>query len=540
MNTKRKIFLQPDWLIAAAITGLIVWVHIFFLLHVGGFWRDEVNLINLSNRPSFGEMEKDSFPILMPLLVKVWSAGFGRDDLTLRFLGVLIGLGIPAALWLAALKIHRAPPLAGLVLLGLNSTVILFGDSLRAYGLGSLIVILTVAAACLLLENPTWTRTAIFSALAILCVQAMYQNALFIAAICFGAWTVCARQRDWRTALKILIAAVVSAASLLPYLPHIFSLPAAAKSLRIGYQPNRIQANFSSALGFPVELYVWVWIFFFLAVVAVALIALRAGAAEPAKKIEPKNFPLFAGITLLVAVAAFEGFLRFASVSTETWYFIPLMALAAVCFEIGIPRSRRLNAIISTFAVVTVLVAIVFARNQVHSRLTNVDSLAQRLNTEAGPDDFIVVSPWYCGISFNRYFKGAAAWETLPPLEDHSIHRYDLVWQYMETPGALQPVFKKISATLQSGHRVWFLTSTFIPRPGDPLPADPPPPPLENFGWSDWPYNVIWSEQVAQFLSNHSRQFTEVMATNRDVVPPENLMLEMAGGWRTASATNAP
>ncbi len=116
----------------------VVWLHFFFLLHAGGLWRDEVNLINLSGRHSLAEMSKDSFPVLMPLLVSGWTAiGLGQTDLSLRLLGALIGLALPAALWLAAWKIRRAPPLLGLVLLALNSTVIMFGDSLRAFGLGS-------------------------------------------------------------------------------------------------------------------------------------------------------------------------------------------------------------------------------------------------------------------------------------------------------------------------------------------------------------------------------------------------------------------
>ena len=39
---------QPEWILALAISLAVVWLHFFFLRHAGGFWRDEVNLINLS------------------------------------------------------------------------------------------------------------------------------------------------------------------------------------------------------------------------------------------------------------------------------------------------------------------------------------------------------------------------------------------------------------------------------------------------------------------------------------------------------------
>jgi len=78
---------------------------IAFLTHAGGLWRDEVNTINLASRRSLGEIANDSFPIFMPLMVRVWSAmGLGESDMELRLLGVIIGLGILAALWVAALR----------------------------------------------------------------------------------------------------------------------------------------------------------------------------------------------------------------------------------------------------------------------------------------------------------------------------------------------------------------------------------------------------------------------------------------------------
>ena len=217
---------QPEWILALAASLAVVWLHFFFLWHAGGFWRDEVNLLNLSGRHSLTEMSKDSFPVLMPLLVSGWKAiGLGQNDLSLRLLGILIGLSLPAALWLVMWKIRRAPPLLGLGLLALNSTVIIFGDSLRAYGLGSLIILLTTAAACFFLRNPTWSRAGWLAALAILSVQALYQNAILVAAICFGAWAVCARQKNGRAAVKIFFVAAISAASLLPYWSRMDSSP---------------------------------------------------------------------------------------------------------------------------------------------------------------------------------------------------------------------------------------------------------------------------------------------------------------------------
>jgi len=80
-------------------------IHLAFLTHAGGLWRDEVNTINLAGRHSLGEIANDSFPVLMPLTVRAWLAlGLGQSDTVLRLLGVMVGLGILAALWVAALR----------------------------------------------------------------------------------------------------------------------------------------------------------------------------------------------------------------------------------------------------------------------------------------------------------------------------------------------------------------------------------------------------------------------------------------------------
>ena len=60
-------------------------------------------------------------------------------------------------------------------------------------------------------------------------------------------------------------------------------------------------------------------------------------------------------------------------------------------------------------------------------RQTNIDLIAAQLREQAGPNDLILVYPWYCGITFNRYYHGAAPWTTLPALSDPRIHRYDLL-----------------------------------------------------------------------------------------------------------------
>jgi hypothetical protein len=539
---KKNFLRQPVWVVAILMTLAAVWLHFYFLFHVGAFWRDEVNLINLASRHSLAEMQKDSFPILMPFLVSVWSAlGLAKNDLSLRLLGVLIGLGIPAAFWAAAWTTRRSPPLISLAFLALNFTFIFYGDSLRAYGLGSFFIVLTTAAMWSFLKKPSWPRAGILAVAGILSVQSLYQNAVLFAAICFGAWAVCARRKNFQAAGKILVVAFATAASLLPYWKNISGMPEAASSLRMGFLPFFALMNLQEVIAFPLPLYFRIWEILALAVVGFGcanLFIRKKKSDDNANKICADDLPLFAGVILLAGFAGFTGFLWFAALPTQAWYFLPPAALAAVCFELGVPLAslpRLVRVTAFAFIAATALIGAPFAQRDLNRHFTDVDKLARQLTVDASPHDFIVVAPWFCGISFERYYKGPTPWQTLPALADHSTHRYDLFREKMKTPHAIQPMLDQMAATLQSGHCVWVVGTTAIPEPGTLPVQEPEPPPLKFPNWADTPYSSAWQSQTAFFLAGHSLRFERVdHETNSNVNPYEALQMLKATGWKNS------
>lgn len=534
-------------LTAILLTLLIAGFHFYFLLHAGGFWRDEVNLLNVANHHSLAEMTRDSFPVLMPLLVKTACAlGLESDDIYLRLLGTVIGLGSVAALWLAAWTARRSPPLASLALFGLNSTVISFGDSLRPYGLGSLLIALTLAAAWWFLKKTSWPRAAVVAALAVLSVQALYHNAVLIAAIGLGAAVVCARRKDWLAALKILTAGAAAAVSLLPYVPNFVGGKDSNAVLRTGIIWPRFFGDLTTDLGFPWRQYVFVWGLLALLAVVCAALALRRNVPagdQPAAALPPGEVNLFAGTTLLLAGGGFLFFLWLTEMPGQPWYFLPIMVLAAMCFDAVVstlPCWTR--CVLLAGMIATVVIAVPVVRRDLDYRFTNIDTWSHGLTAEASREDFILVVPWFCGITFDHYFKNATPWDTIPPLTDHSTHRYDLVRAAIQQTNVMQRVLEKIAATLQSGHRVWLLApvgALKIPAPETPPPADLPPAPLPVSGWADEPYAVVWSSQAMQFLSSHGRSFGVVNNPNASPHIAENMELFRAEGWKNSSAPEA-
>lgn len=538
MDSKKKFRLQPEWFAAILITAAAAALHFYYWRHIGGLWRDEVNLINLSGRPSLGEMERDSFPILMPLLLHGWlAAGMGDSDLHLRLIGLLTGLGMLVALWVSSWKVRRVPPLLGLVLLGLNSTAVFFGDSLRAYGLGTVFAVILTASAFFYLQKPSLRRAAWLALWAVLSVQVLYHNAVLVAAVCFGAWTVCWRRSDPKAAIQILCVALLAAASLLPYLHIFISSGGAAALFRTGVELRRFFWSYDDTLGYPFSGFIYVWAFLGLIIIARAgagLLKPRPAAAQTDNSQD--DFSLFAAVTLIIALVGFPVFFWRAQMPMQSWYVLPFLACAVVCFDAALPVfPGLLRGTFVGLATGTALVSTLTTANLLSRQFSNVHLYATELADDASAKDYILVSPWIYGITFGYYFHGTTPWDTIPPISDHSIHRLDLVLADMENTNAMAPVFHRIARTLESGHRIWFLTlaGTPIPAPGIPAPASLPPPPLKYSGWSESPYSVVWTSQTLQFIADHSARFGEFKYSSLTGYITENMDLYVADGWRT-------
>jgi hypothetical protein len=483
----------------------------------------------------------------------------------LRFLGVFAGLGLVAALWFATWSARRSVPLISLALLGLNGTVIFWGDSLRAFGLGSALIVWTLAATCRVLEKPNWGRTAMLCVAAVLSVQALYQNAVFFAGIGLGGWLVCWLRRDKAAALKILVAALASIISLLPYLACILKWQRTT-TIRPGFSFTAALDNLQTILAFPLPQFVWLWSLLALAVVGLGgRVWLRrqplsaspeAGLRACVKMAQNQSssfsssssssiFPcfrgrgrerrrgrtansrfshrllttaelqMFAGVIWLISLGGYLVFLRLAALITSPWYFLPLMAVGAACFDLGIPLSTLLRGLRTAswgILVGTVVLSVVFSLRDLNCRFTNVDLVASYLKQNVTEQDYVVVTPWYLGISFDRYYRGAADWDTLPPVADHSTHRFDLVpTSAADTARAMQPALDRMASTLQAGHRVWVVGWMRIPDRGRAA-----------------------STPEGRLLAEHSQSFEPVdLKIKGQTSDYEDVSLLLAIGWRT-------
>jgi hypothetical protein len=521
-----------NWIIAALVTLSATFLHVLFFLNAGGLWRDEVDLVHLSLLPSVSEvwqnLPHDSCPILMHLAVRVWSAaGLGNTDLALRVLGLSVGLFLLLAFWLASWMMRNGTPLLAVTLAGLNVTMVRAGDSLRGYGLGSALAVLTLAVIWRLSRRPTPAAFCAAVAVAVLSVQSLYQNAFFVFAACCSGFVLCAVERRWRDTFPLFAVGAAAAVSLLPYIPLIVRVQDWYIIMKVGFRFSHGWKQLSVATGSPLTVFTWVWVALWIGALAATIRVLFWRR----DRLSDRSLILFAGTSLVLGAAGYAFFLKLTEYPTQPWNYAPLMALSAVCLDaIFFTAWRRARPAAMIFAALTISTTFLFELPAVECRQTNVDLVAARLSAEVAPNDYVIVHPWYCGVTFKRYYKGAAPWTTLPPLEDYALQRYDLLKAKMQTKDPIAPVIDRITSTLQSGNRVWLVGNMQFTQ--KPLPEILPAP-NNPWGWFDEPYSFYWGVHVTQFVSAHCWRAAVVMAPSTNCVNPfENLPVIAVAEWK--------
>jgi hypothetical protein len=585
-----------EWAAAALLSLFTVWAHGERLVHGGGLWRDEAAAVRLATLPSLRAIWRlfphEAFPLAVPLAIRSFTGVAGNGDGALRVFGMLVGLAVAAALWVSARAAGRTLPLLSLALLAGNAPFMVFGDSLRGYGLGSLCVVLGFAALARLLLRPgPWPATAALLAM-IGAVQCLLGNAALVAALCAAAALAAlaapvvlaaaepmpagegarATEERRRAGRRVAFAAIngglAAAVSLLPYAAPLMA--ARAWSVVVVYHPGLRQIVRMVGATLGPALAAWA----VLAVLAVAatawtLAARRrpsnnqqgdtpgqtvSGATAPGStgseateaplpsppspsedRLGAEDVRLFAVLALVLGVAAQLLFQDLLGYTPRAWYDLPLLALVACTLEplvAALCRTPLARLARVALAITLAAAMLPYELPRLRLRMSNADLVARRLASAAAPDDLVLVSPWYYGVSFDRYYRGPATWMTLPDLPEHGIHRYDLLKSRLAASHPIDDVLAAVQRTLGSGHRVWLVGQLRLPPPGQAPPILPPAP-ASPAGWHDFPYVESWALQLGALLRAHAGALARVPVPSPDPVSPlENMTLAVAAGWR--------
>lgn len=534
---------KVELFVSGLLTLMVIWLHVIAATSAGALWRDEANTIGLATLPSVGDVWKnlqyDSFPLLWLLILREFCAAFGpMNDVALRVLGLCVGIGIVGSLWLIARQFGRTVPLVSLVLLGLCPSLITWGDSVRAYGFGILLSLLTCVLMLRLVERPSPGRFAALALMSLASVQTLYYNSVVLLALCAGAVAVCARRRDWLTLGMVLSIGVIAATSMIPYVSTIRSAATWNALVQIpDYTFERFWIKLNEALRPSGYWTIVIWAEAFVVTVVATLRALRSktrGVLSPARS----DILLFCLITALVGIPALYLFLDILSYQTEPWYYLSLLALTGVCIDgmIGgliyarIPRVARLAGVL-ILAGGTIGPAL----RAVHTRMTDIDIVATRVQSAAGPKDIVVVARWMNGVTFSRYYRGVAPWMTIPPIGFHRFHRFDLLGHQMLASDQSAPARRvtiAVTEALRAGHSV-FVVGSLLAEPGAGQPEPLPAASLPLQPMSESAYSERWTEMVGYFLERHANAIT-ILPVNATLplTGYEHPGVIVAKGWR--------
>ena len=526
-----------------AVIGTLVAgaLHVVFGMRAGALWRDEVNSLELATVPTLSEMwinlDYDSFPALFFLVLRTFAGvPASASDVELRVFGVTIGLLILGALWLNARVFRFGVPLVSLALIGFNPMVIRYDDSIRAYGLGTLLILLVLPAIWKIIESPTPRRIIVAGVAALLSVQCLYYNAILLFAICLGAVAVSIRHRLWKRGLVVLTIGAICAVSLLPYLPIFRRVGSWNYQFKAPIDFALLWGKLSETITVPLSIARWVWIFLFIAAICAGAWMLLRGAEE--RETTPaKDRALFALVTLLVGTVGYAGFLRILSYTPRPWYFVLLLVFAAVCMEMlfaSLPDKKWLSFARCGFALAFISAGTFPAWQALQVRQTNIDLIARKLESLAKEGDLILISPWNYGITFRRYYHQGTLCATLPPVEDLRFHRCDIIKRQMMSPAPMAPVLEKMGETLRAGKTIW-LVGHLIPVAPGKRPLEVPPGYDGPDGFVSGPFYGAWMEQAGFLVQTQAINNERVpVPSQQPIMHYEAPTLGSIRGWRSA------
>jgi hypothetical protein len=507
------------------LTGLLVFLHIFRCFHAGPLWRDEISSLTLATRPTWSgfwdTLVFDPFPALFFVLLRAWHGLVGDSDFTLRWLGTLIGLAVVFAFWLAARLTHRRVPLITLILIGFSPTLIIWGDTLRSYGLGVFWIITTFGCFWQLVERPRLSEMALATLTATLSVQSLFTNAFLVLALGLAAASVGLVRRSPKTALFALVAGAIAALSLVIYVPTILATRewswlnhadvSVSQHLRVWQQA--IDARGGNSI------YLW----FFALAMAIALSGIqliRQRTCQNRKPLFERDLVLFSFVTLLIACSASLAFFSLVGWRSNIWYFLPAMAITAVAIEtmllaVGEGWIQVLGRTLVAAVVIAFFLPDVY--HSLRARNSNLDLVANTIAQSARTNDRVIIYPSFYGITFQRYFRGNTNWMTVPPVSDHTLHNWRETAEQVRKPEPIKPVLDQVEQTLKMNGRVWLVIGLRLsPQHGPP----PNVPPRSRAGDNRalGTFLVGWSNLLVYDLDSHARTIRGIPVASPDAI----------------------
>ena len=524
---------------AAALTVVLLAGHLAHLFYAGPLWRDEIASLDFATKPSWSEFwagfSLDLFPGLFFVTLRYWHALVGDADLQLRILGCLIGMAIVAAFWVNARSTGRKTPILTLLLFGFCPTLLIWGDTLRGYGLGVLGITLCFGLFWRVIEHPGRWEISLATLAALVSVHSVYTNALLVFACGLAAMAVAARRGQWGRAVIISLIGGLAAISLLPYFQFLRGSSDWATLYRIGFSIPASLKMLSAALLGPGNLLFWIWI-------VLAAAALLSAVFFQRRFAECRDPALYALIAAVLAFMTTMTYFRIVGWGTNIWYYLPMLAVLSASIDLlcDFRQHVRLVPLVRTaLALLVLVVTLPTLYGAVSTRMSNLDLIAGIITKRGAPGDLVIINPYVDAVSFKRYYHGPVEWITVPMLPRLPLRHPDDLLNELRRPNAIAPVLDKIRGALQTGHNVWLATTWRLDPPTErPMPVAPlRAPDTRTMGH----FLRGWEQSFQYVLRAHAENsYVIPVPCDQPVVWYENSRLYLFSGWRDKAEERPP
>ena len=540
VSTKKSdLVATAEWVLGVLLTAIIVSLLLVRAFHAGGLWRDESAVVQLARMPSVSDIlrnfQHEAFPPLFPLLVRGYTTLFGSSDTVLRIFGFCVGSLLVGAFWINSRLFRSGVPLVGLGLLSLNTTFLVWGTTIRGYGLGSALIVLMFGciANLLLASNPKRNIIAMLACL--LGVQVLLYNSVLLIALGASAMVISLFQRRFKQALVIFAISAVAGLSLVPYVPAYLRARDWNVVVRGTPTSYSLWKHFEVALGNPGYSIPAVW--YAIAVGLAGVIIFRIYKAR-STEFDPLQVMIWYAISVCVlSVTGCYLFLRVLSYTTSVWYYLAFTCVVAAALDIiasSLCTADWLRLFRLAFGSAALITAPFADWSAITERQTTVDVVAQTVTARAASSDLVVVVPWQFGVPFQRYYHGTTPWITIPSIADHQVHRYDLMKAKMISTHPIDDLVAAVRTTLGSGNRVWFVGGLNLPPPNEG-PMVLPPAPGSRFKWDNRAYTASWWQQLSVFAVVHANKVEPIplpQPGSSRINELEQTSLTMIEGWQ--------
>ena len=369
----------------------------------------------VSIRP-FRKLPTRGFSAIVSVHCRIYTILFGSSDAVLRVFGFCVGGLLVGAFWINSRLFHSRVPLVGLGLLSLNTTFFVWGTTIRGYGLGSALIVLTFG-----------------------CVQAVSFSLRLRDAAPGRCWLVCLVFK-FSSTTGILLLAIVASAAIVFLFQHSFkdflvvsAICVAVLGSLLAYVPAYARARDWNILvrGAPTLYSLWkhcevalgnpgysipaLW--YSVAIGLAGVLIFRTYKNQGGQAVPHRDLIWFAVIVSGLSITGCYLFLRVLSYTTSASYCVALICLITAALDLmasSLCTATWLRLVRLGFGLAALIASPFADWSAITERQTNVDVAARTVASRAASDDLIVVVPCQFGIPFNRYYRGSARWLTIP------------------------------------------------------------------------------------------------------------------------------